>query len=91
MFKQYTILVNYNKNLCRLNCLEKMNNNSFAVVSLDSLHKYSLEKVINPQKNIQHQQINIFLELVEEEIENSFLEWFPSLEEAIDNFLNNEW
>lgn len=91
MFKAHSILVEYNEKLCRINCIEKIGRNLFAVISLDTLYRYDLEKEIHPKENIHYQQVNIYFEQVEEEIKNPFLKWFPSLEDAVDDFLSGEW
>ncbi|MDF7677095.1 hypothetical protein PT286_10175 [Neisseriaceae bacterium ESL0693] len=79
-YQEIKVMIFHMNILCKVNCLKRLSDNQYAVVSQDFLYKDE------PLKDIKFKKQNYY-ELVEEEFKNSFLEWSPSLDQAIDTFM----
>lgn len=79
MYQEIKTVFLLDGNLCRANFLKRRTDNQYAIVSLDYLYQDE------PSSDVQFKEKN-YHELVQEELTHPYLAWFPSLEEALDNF-----
>lgn len=79
IFEEIKVVTFQGGTLCRANCLKRLSDHYYVVVSLDYLYEDE------PIKDIKFKEQN-YHELIQEEIENSFLKWYPSLEQALNKF-----
>ncbi|MCO6509058.1 MAG: hypothetical protein J6578_09795 [Snodgrassella sp.] len=84
MFIEHKVLLKYNNCLCRANIIERLDEHQFAVVTLDHIYEDNVIKNILDQKKYYSEQVIA-------EIDSPFLAWFPSIQDALDDFLDGEW
>ncbi|MGE9549491.1 hypothetical protein [Snodgrassella sp. CS2] len=84
LYKESSILINQCNNdcnnICKANLLERLKDNKFAVISIDYLYNDA-----NFEKDCVSQKRNYY-ELVREEFSLSYLKWFNTEQEALENF-----
>lgn len=84
LYKESSILINQCNNdcnnICKANLLERLEDNKYTVISIDYLYNDA-----NFEKDCVSQKRNYY-ELVREEFNLSYLKWFNTEQEALENF-----
>lgn len=81
-YQEIKLIIFYWETLCQANCLKRLSDNQYTIVSLDAIRaNQSLSDAKSLREN--------YYELIQEEFKNPFLNWSPSLEKALDYFLRD--
>ncbi|MDF7677092.1 hypothetical protein PT286_10160 [Neisseriaceae bacterium ESL0693] len=79
-YQEIKLIIFHMETICKANCLKRLSDNQYAIVSLDAI------RVNESLSDAKFRRENYY-ELIQEEFKNSFLEWLPSVEQALDSFL----